>query len=94
MEDRARRSPQRGLAAFHLSPDSHGARSGKSVSASGSSPTDSIETIKRGEYGRGRLADVFGALVHSMLATVNLDADADTVQASAAVNGRLLTQMT
>jgi hypothetical protein len=29
-----------------------------------------------------------------MLATVDLDADADTVQASAAVNGRLLTQMT
>src|SRR5271154_932980 len=94
MEDRARRSPQRGLASVHLSPDSHGPRSGKSVSASGSSPADSIETIERGVCGRGRFADVFGPLVHSMSATVDLDADADTVQASAAINGRLPAQTT
>jgi ATP-dependent helicase/nuclease subunit A len=45
--------------------------------------------IERGESERpsGRR---FGALVHAMLAFVDLDSDADTIQASAAVNGRLV----
>jgi ATP-dependent helicase/nuclease subunit A len=32
----------------------------------------------------------FGALVHAILASIDLDADVDAVQASAAVNGRLV----
>ena len=56
---------------------------------SAAQPPVQIERIERGDSKRpsGRR---FGALVHAMLATVDLDADADAIQASAAVNGRLL----
>ena len=48
-----------------------------------------VERIERGDFERpsGRR---FGALVHAILASVDLDADADAIQASAAVNGRLV----
>jgi hypothetical protein len=47
--------------------------------------------IERGDSERpgGRR---FGALVHAMLASVDLDPDADAIQASAAVKGGLLEQ--
>ena len=52
-------------------------------------PPVQIERIERGDSERpsGRR---FGALVHAMLATVDLDADAAAIQASAALNGRLV----
>ena len=52
-------------------------------------PPVEVERIERGDRERpsGRR---FGALVHAMLASVDLDSDADTIQASAAVNGRLV----
>jgi ATP-dependent helicase/nuclease subunit A len=55
----------------------------------GAFPPIQVEFVKRGDFERpsGRR---FGALVHAMLASVELDADADAVQASAAVNGRLV----
>ena len=48
-----------------------------------------VERIERGDFERpgGRR---FGALVHAMLASVDLESDADAIQASAAVNGRLV----
>jgi ATP-dependent exoDNAse (exonuclease V) beta subunit len=48
-----------------------------------------VETVERGDFERpgGRR---FGALVHALLASVDLDASADTVQASAAINGRIV----
>jgi ATP-dependent helicase/nuclease subunit A len=48
-----------------------------------------VELIKRDDVERpsGRR---FGALVHAMLASVDLDSDALAIQASAAVNGRLV----
>ena len=55
----------------------------------GTFPPVRVELIKRGDAARpsGRR---FGALVHAILASVDLDADVDAVQASAAVNGRLV----
>ena len=55
----------------------------------GAFPPVQVEFIKRGDVERpsGRR---FGALVHAILASVDLDADADAIQASAAVNGRLV----
>jgi ATP-dependent exoDNAse (exonuclease V) beta subunit len=52
-------------------------------------PSVQIERIERADSERpgGRR---FGALVHSMLATVDLDANADAIRASAALNGRLI----
>ena len=52
-------------------------------------PPVQIERIERGDSKRpsGRR---FGALVHAMLATVDLDADSDAIKASALVNGRLV----
>jgi ATP-dependent exoDNAse (exonuclease V) beta subunit len=52
-------------------------------------PPVQIERIERGDSKRpsGRR---FGALVHAILATVDLDADADAIKASALVNGRLV----
>jgi ATP-dependent helicase/nuclease subunit A len=52
-------------------------------------PPVEVERIGRGDSERpgGRR---FGALVHAMLASVDLDPDADAIQASAAVNGRLV----
>jgi ATP-dependent helicase/nuclease subunit A len=48
-----------------------------------------VERIERGDFERasGRR---FGALVHAILASVDLDADEAAIQASAAVNGRLV----
>ena len=48
-----------------------------------------VELIKRVDVERpsGRR---FGALVHGILASVDLDADVDAIQASAAINGRLV----
>ena len=48
-----------------------------------------VEMIGRGDFERpsGRR---FGSLVHAILASVDLDADFDAVQASAAINGRLV----
>jgi ATP-dependent helicase/nuclease subunit A len=55
----------------------------------GALPPVQVELIKRADFERpgGRR---FGALVHAILASVDLDADADAIQASAAVNGRLV----
>ena len=55
----------------------------------GAFPPVRVELIKRGDLDRpsGRR---FGALVHAMLASVDLESDADAIQASAAVNGRLV----
>jgi ATP-dependent helicase/nuclease subunit A len=55
----------------------------------GTFPPVRVELIKRGDFGRpsGRR---FGARVHAMLASVDLDSDADAIQSSAAVNGRLV----
>jgi ATP-dependent helicase/nuclease subunit A len=52
-------------------------------------PPVQVELIKRADFERpsGRR---FGALVHAILASVDLDADTDAIQASAAVNGRLV----
>ena len=52
-------------------------------------PPVQVELIKREDVERpsGRRS---GALVHAMLASVDLDSDADAIQASAAVNGRLV----
>jgi ATP-dependent exoDNAse (exonuclease V) beta subunit len=46
-----------------------------------------VEMIRRGDFERpsGRR---FGSLVHAILASVDLDAESDAIQASAAVNGR------
>ena len=55
----------------------------------GTFPPVRVELIKRGDVERpsGRR---FGALVHAILGSVDLDADADAIRASAAVNGRLV----
>jgi ATP-dependent helicase/nuclease subunit A len=52
-------------------------------------PPVEVERIERGDGERtgGRR---FGALVHAMLASVDLDSDADGIRASAAVHGRLV----
>ena len=52
-------------------------------------PPFEVERIERGDRERpsGRR---FGALVHAMLASVDLDSDADGIRALAAVNGRLV----
>ena len=48
-----------------------------------------VEMIRRGDFERpsGRR---FGSLVHAILASVDLDAESDAIQASAAVNGRFV----
>jgi ATP-dependent helicase/nuclease subunit A len=48
-----------------------------------------VEMIGRGDFERpsGRR---FGSLVHAILASVDLDAESDAIQASAAINGRLV----
>jgi ATP-dependent helicase/nuclease subunit A len=48
-----------------------------------------VEMIERGDTERpsGRR---FGVLVHATLASIDLDADADAIQALAAINGRLI----
>jgi ATP-dependent helicase/nuclease subunit A len=55
----------------------------------GAFPPVQVEFIKRADFERpsGRR---FGALVHAILASVDLDADTDAIQASAAVNGRFV----
>jgi ATP-dependent helicase/nuclease subunit A len=55
----------------------------------GAFPSIQVELIKRVDIKRpsGRR---FGALVHAILASVDLDADADAIQASATINGRLV----
>ena len=55
----------------------------------GAFPTVQVELIKRGDVERpgGRR---FGALVHAILASIDLDAGEDAIRASAAVNGRLV----
>ena len=55
----------------------------------GAFPPVQVELIKRVDVERpsGRR---FGALVHAILASVDLDSDADAIHASAAVNGRLV----
>jgi ATP-dependent exoDNAse (exonuclease V) beta subunit len=52
-------------------------------------PPVQVEMIERGDFERpsGRR---FGALVHAMLASIVLDAGPDAIQASAAINGRLV----
>jgi ATP-dependent helicase/nuclease subunit A len=52
-------------------------------------PSVQVEMIERGGIERpsGRR---FGALVHALLASIDLDASADAIQASAAINGRLV----
>jgi ATP-dependent helicase/nuclease subunit A len=47
-----------------------------------------VEIVERGDFERpgGRR---FGALVHAMLASIDFDANADAIQASAAINGRV-----
>jgi ATP-dependent exoDNAse (exonuclease V) beta subunit len=52
-------------------------------------PTVQVEIIDRVDTGRpsGRR---FGALVHAMLASIDLTADIDAIRASAAINGRLV----
>jgi hypothetical protein len=54
-----------------------------------SAPVLEVEDCTAGPIGRN-----FEALLHLMLARVELDADLNAVQASAAVKGTLLTQMT
>jgi ATP-dependent helicase/nuclease subunit A len=51
--------------------------------------TRPFEVIERGDFERpsGRR---FGALVHALLASIDLNAGADAIQASAAINGRLV----
>jgi ATP-dependent helicase/nuclease subunit A len=53
-------------------------------------PQVHVETVQRGDFERpgGRR---FGALVHALLGSIDLDASADTLQASAAINGRIVT---
>jgi ATP-dependent exoDNAse (exonuclease V) beta subunit len=48
-----------------------------------------VETVQRDDFERpgGRR---FGALVHALLGSIDLDASADTLQASAAINGRIV----
>jgi ATP-dependent helicase/nuclease subunit A len=55
----------------------------------GTFPPVRVELIKRGDVERpsGRR---FGTLVHAILASVDLDAGGDAIQASAAINGRLV----
>jgi ATP-dependent helicase/nuclease subunit A len=52
-------------------------------------PPVQVEVIERGDFERpsGRR---FGALVHALLASIDLNAGADAIQASAAINGRLV----
>jgi ATP-dependent helicase/nuclease subunit A len=52
-------------------------------------PPVQVEMIERGDFERpsGRR---FGALVHALLASIDLNAGADAIQALAAVNGRLV----
>jgi len=52
-------------------------------------PPVQVEMIERGDFERpsGRR---FGALVHALLASIDLNAGADAIQASAAINGRLV----
>ena len=52
-------------------------------------PPVQIEKIERGDFERpsGRR---FGALVHALLASIDLNAGGDAIQASAAINGRLV----
>jgi ATP-dependent helicase/nuclease subunit A len=52
-------------------------------------PPVRVEMIERGDS-EGPSGRRFGALVHAMLASVDLDSDADEIRASAAVNGRLV----
>jgi ATP-dependent helicase/nuclease subunit A len=51
-------------------------------------PDVRVEIVERGDFERpgGRR---FGALVHTMLASIDFDANADAIQASAAINGRV-----
>jgi ATP-dependent helicase/nuclease subunit A len=55
----------------------------------GAFPSVQVERIERGDFERpgGRR---FGALVHAILASVDLESDADAIQASVAVNGRFV----
>jgi len=52
-------------------------------------PHVTVEMVERGDFERpgGRR---FGALVHALLASIDLDAGADAIQASAAINGRIV----
>jgi ATP-dependent helicase/nuclease subunit A len=52
-------------------------------------PPVQVEVIERGDFERpsGRR---FGALVHALLASIDFNAGADAIQASAAINGRLV----
>ena len=52
-------------------------------------PDVRVEIVERGDFERpgGRR---FGALVHAMLASIDFDASADAIQASAAINGRVV----
>lgn len=52
-------------------------------------PPVQVEVIERGDFERpsGRR---FGALVHALLASIDLNADADAIQALAAINGTLV----
>jgi ATP-dependent exoDNAse (exonuclease V) beta subunit len=61
-------------------PESHAARA---------RPPIDVEIVERGEGERpgGRR---FGTLIHAILATIDLDAGAEAIQASAAINGRLV----
>jgi ATP-dependent exoDNAse (exonuclease V) beta subunit len=55
----------------------------------GARPTVQVEMVDRSDPGRpaGRR---FGALVHAMLGSVDLNADGDAIRASAVINGRLV----
>jgi ATP-dependent helicase/nuclease subunit A len=56
---------------------------------SGSEPRANVERVERGDLERpgGRR---FGALVHALLASIDLSADPDAVQAAASVQGRIV----
>jgi ATP-dependent helicase/nuclease subunit A len=51
-------------------------------------PDVRVEIVERGDFERPG-ARRFGALVHAVLASIDFDAGADAIQASAAINGRV-----
>ncbi len=104
VEDGTWRPARPGLAAVDAGADRHFARSCGAAKASESEgevegqaedyvirthPHVHVETVQRGDFERpgGRR---FGALVHALLGSIDLDASADAVQASAAINGRIV----
>jgi hypothetical protein len=56
---------------------------------SGSEPRANVERVERGDLERPG-GQRFGALVHALLASIDLSADPDAVQAAASVQGRIV----